>query len=77
MIMRLLKWQVMSDAALYRMWQAVFAITACLIVAVGSICVERFAVSVAQAALGIAVIFSLLLQLVVVYELLALQRKAA
>jgi len=77
MIIRLLKWQVMSDAALHRVCQALSAITACLIIAVGSIWLERLDLSLAQTMLGIGVIISLALQLGILYELFALKRKAA
>jgi formate/nitrite transporter FocA (FNT family) len=77
MIIRLLKWQVVSDATWYRVCQALCAITACLIIAVGSIWMARLDLSLAQMFLGIGVIFSLALQFVIVCELLALKRKAA
>jgi hypothetical protein len=77
MIIRLLKWQVMTDAAWHRMCQALCAILACLIIAVGSICLMRLDLSLAQTILGIGVIFSLAFQVVIYSELLALKRKAA
>ncbi|HEX4265620.1 MAG TPA: hypothetical protein VH597_14885 [Verrucomicrobiae bacterium] len=77
MIIRLLKWQVVSDAAWHRVCQALCAILACLIIAVGSICLTRFDLSLAQVILGIGVIFSLAFQVGVFFELLALKHKAA
>ena len=77
MIIRLLKFQVMTDAAWYRVCQALSAITACLIIAVGSIWLARLDLSMTQMILGIGVIISLALQFVIVCELLALKRRAA
>ena len=77
MIIRLLKWQVMSDAAWHRVCQALCAILACLIIAVGSICLAMLDLSLAQVSLGMGVIFILALQLAIFCELLALKRKAA
>ena len=77
MIIRLLKWQVMSDAVWHRVCQALSAITACLVIAVGSICLARLDLSLAQVSLGMGVIFILALQLAIFCELLALKRKAA
>jgi len=77
MIIRLLKWQVVSYAAWYRLCQALSAITACLIIVAGSIWLERLDLSLAQTLLGIGVILSLALQLGILYELFALKRKAA
>lgn len=77
MISRLFKWQVVSDATWCRLCQALSLITACLIIAVGSIWLERLDLSLAQTLLGIGVIMSLALQFGIVYELFALKRKAA
>ena len=77
MIIRLLKWQVMSDAAWHRVCQALSVFTACLVIAVGSICLARLDLSLAQAILGMGVIFILAFQFVIYCELLALKRKAA
>ena len=77
MITKMLKWQVMSDVGWHRMCQALCAILACLIIAVGSICLMRLDLSLAQTILGIGVIFSLAFQVVIYSELLALKRGAA